>query len=74
MGGVNALHKLLDPNASKGQAGQQHFRMCDTLPSLRIGNKNYTLYLVFGRFPAELGPETRFNGSGSKNDAGRTPN
>ncbi len=36
------------------------------LPSLRINTKNYNLYLVFGRFPAELGPETRSNGSGSK--------
>ena len=33
-------------------------------------NKKYMyLYLVFGRFPAELGPETRSNGSGSKNGA-----
>ena len=32
------------------------------------------LILVFGRFPAELGPETRSNGSGSKNGAGRTQN
>ncbi len=30
------------------------------------------LILVFGRFPAELGPETRANGSGSKNGAERT--
>ena len=32
------------------------------------------LYLVFGRFPVELGPETRSNGSGSKNGAERTQN
>ena len=25
-------------------------------------NANYNLYWVFGRFPAELGPETRSNG------------
>jgi hypothetical protein len=29
--------------------------------------------LVFGRFPAELGPETRSNGPGSTNGAERTP-
>ncbi len=44
------------------------------LPSLSIGNKNYNFRLVFGRFPAELGPETRSNGSGSKNGAERTQN
>ncbi len=44
------------------------------LPSLGIGNHNYMLYVVFGRFPAELGPETRSNGSGSKNGAERTQN
>ena len=44
------------------------------LPSLRISNKNYNLYLFVGRFPAELGPETHSNGSGSKNGAERTPN
>ncbi len=44
------------------------------LPSLRLGNKNYNLYLVFGWFPAELGPETRLNGSGSKSNAERTQN
>jgi hypothetical protein len=32
------------------------------------------ILLVFGRFPAELGPETRSNGSGSTNDAERTQN
>ncbi len=45
-----------------------------SLPSLRIGNQNYNFYLVVGRFPAELGPETRSNGSGSKNGAERTQN
>ncbi len=35
-----------------------------SLLSLKINNNNYNLYLVFGRFPAELGPETRSNGSG----------
>ncbi len=44
------------------------------LASPKIGTKNYNLYLVFGRFPAELGPETRSNGSGSKNNAERTEN
>ncbi len=39
-----------------------------------IGNDNYNLCLVFGRFPAELGPETRSNESGSKNGAERTQN
>ncbi len=42
------------------------------LPSLRTSNAIYKLYLVFGRFPAELGPETRSNGSGLKNGADRT--
>jgi hypothetical protein len=51
---------------------------CDTLralihlPSLRIGNNNSNFHLVFGRFAAELGPETRFNGSGSKDGAERS--
>ena len=49
-----------------GGATQKHDN--PNLPSLTIGNENY-LYLVFGRFPAELGPETRSNGSGSKNGA-----
>ena len=44
------------------------------LPSLRTGNKNDNVYLFFCRFPAELGPETRSYGSGSKNGAERTPN
>ncbi len=44
------------------------------LHSLRIGIKNYNLCLIFGRFPAELGPETRSNGPGSKNGAERTQN
>ncbi len=44
------------------------------LPSLRLGNKNKYVYLVFGRFPAELGPKTRSNGSGSKNGAECTQN
>ena len=41
------------------------------LTGLRIGNRNHNVYFVFGRFPAELGPETRSNGSGSKNGAER---
>ncbi len=44
------------------------------LPLLRTGDNNYNLYLVFGRFPAELGPETRSSGSGSKNGEERTQN
>ena len=44
------------------------------LLELGIGNANYNLYLVFGRFPAERGPETRSNGPGSKNGAERTQN
>ncbi len=43
------------------------------LPSL-ISNSNHDFYLVFGRFPAELGPETRSNGSGSTNGAERNKN
>ncbi len=42
--------------------------------SFRIGNTNYDFYLVFGRFPAELGPETLAIGSGSKNNAERNQN
>ncbi len=34
--------------------------------------KLYVLFRVFGRFPAELGPETPLIGSGSKNGAERT--
>ncbi len=44
------------------------------LPSLRIGNTNQNYYLIFGRFAAELGPETRSIGSGSKDGAERTQN
>ncbi len=44
------------------------------LPLLRLGNENYNLYLVFGRFPAELGPENRSNVWGLKNNADRTQN
>ncbi len=36
------------------------------LPSLRIGNTKYNFHLVFGRFPAELGPETRSIGRARK--------
>ncbi len=39
-----------------------------------VGNQNYILYLVFGRFPAELGPGTRSNRSGSTNDANAPDN
>jgi hypothetical protein len=48
--------------------------VCDSVAYLRLelGDENGNLYLVFGRFPAELGPETRSNGSGSKNGAERT--
>ena len=31
--------------------------------------KLYFLFLIFGRFPAKLGPETPLNGSGLKNGA-----
>ncbi len=41
---------------------------------LRAGNENCNLYVGFGRFPAELGPETRSAGSGSKNGAERAQN
>jgi hypothetical protein len=50
------------------------FRPCDRHHGDEIGNQSYNLYLVFGRFPAELGPETRSSGSGSKNGAERTHN
>ncbi len=43
-----------------------------TLPPLRLGNEHYVFYLVFGLFPAALGPETRSKRSGSKNGAERT--
>ncbi len=39
-----------------------------------IRNQNYDCYLVVSRFPAELGPVTRSNRSGSKNGAERTQN
>ncbi len=39
-----------------------------------VNNDNSNFYLVFGRFPAELGPETRSNGSGSENGAERLQN
>jgi hypothetical protein len=39
-----------------------------------LGNTKYTFDLAFGRSPAELGAETRSNGSGSKNGAERTQN
>ncbi len=45
-----------------------------SLPSIKKGNNKFNLYLFLGRFPAELGPETRYNGSGSKNGAERTQN
>ncbi len=51
-------------------AAQRHL----VLPSLRIDNVNYYFYLVLGRFPAELGPETPLNGSGSTNGAEITHN
>ncbi len=44
------------------------------LPSLRTINKKYNCYSVFGRFPAELGPETRSNGLGLTNGAEHTQN
>ncbi len=42
------------------------------LPSLRICKINYILHLVFGWLPAELGPETCSNRSGSKTGAEST--
>ncbi len=38
---------------------------------LGLGTRTCNFDLVFGRFPAELGPETRSNGSGSKKGAER---
>ena len=48
--------------------------MSAVVPAVRIVDKNYYFYFVFGRCPAELGPETRSNGSGSKNGAEHTQN
>ncbi len=45
-----------------------------SLPSLRVAYKNHSFDLVFGPCPAELGPETRSNGSGSKYGEERTQN
>ena len=40
-----------------------------------LETKMYILVLaIFGHFPAELGPETPLNGSGSENGAGITQN
>ncbi len=64
----------LGHSEKKGGAHEGGGRGRLDIPSLGIGNKNHNFYLVFGRFPAELGPETRSNGSGSKNGAGRTRN
>ncbi len=38
------------------------------------GSTNYNFYFGFGRFAAELGPESRSNGSGSKTGVERTYN
>ncbi len=57
--------------ASVAVAGRSFFK---GRPMLRVVNENYDFYMVFGRFPAELGPETRSNGSGLKNGAERTQN
>ncbi len=51
-------------------SGLSYLRL-DPFSELSIGNTNCNLYLVFGRFPAEVGPETRSNGSGLKNGAER---
>ncbi len=58
---------MLQSSNRTGPAGQNS-------PSLRIGKTYLKSYLVLGRFPAELGPETRSNGSGLKNGAKRTQN
>jgi hypothetical protein len=47
---------------------------CFYLPSLRKGHQIMICVCFFGWFPAVLGPETRSNGSGSRNGAERTPN
>jgi hypothetical protein len=44
------------------------FKLGNTnLHPLSIGNTNYNLHFVFGQCPADIGPETRSDGSGSKN-------
>ncbi len=41
--------------------------------AIKPKNNKYNLsFILFGLFPAKLGPETRSNGSGSKNGAERT--
>ena len=65
-GGQQLFDRMLGPGC--------YSMLRNNLPALRISNEIYYLYLVFGRFPAELGPETRSNGSGSKNGAETTQN
>ena len=48
---------------------------CTVLPSFRISIIQIIIVILgLGRCPAELGPETRSNGSGSENIAERPPN
>ncbi len=58
----------------KRQSGTSSSGRVSAVPSCGSGNTNYNFYLVFDRFPAELGPETPSNVSGSKNGAERTQN
>ncbi len=66
-------HHLSSPSpAAPVASGAGVLTLALYLPSLRIGEKNNNVYLVVGRFPAELGTETRSNGSGTKNGSERT--
>ena len=62
---------MTDPIASFEEAPAAcHSAVPIDLPVMRI----IIFIFGFGRFPAELGPETRSTGSGSKNGAERTQN
>ncbi len=70
--GLRAVPEAVHPIRPRRSNELQQLRR--NLPSPRIGNTNYNFYLVFGHFPAEVGPETRSNGPGSTNGAERTQN
>jgi hypothetical protein len=58
-----------DPAANFSKGVFKH-----SLPSPTVRNKNYNLYLVFGRLPAELGPELVGTSPGLRAGlAGRSP-
>jgi hypothetical protein len=68
------VNAVADPDVRLTPTQTTLAKLCLNLPSLKINNENYNLYLVCGRFPAELGPETRSKGSGSKNAAEHAQN